>query len=469
MAAIFLLIASVVLRRSGVPSLLSPSEIGEWLVCAVTLAGTVGVALVGVVAGWLPWNRPSRGHAAWSRSVRRTRWIASIGCVWLAACVMVLGWFDLVRSAMGDWILLDEAAAVAPAMMAMFIGWWAHEPFARRHSSARSRVGFVVSQSRVLLPLLLVPVAAVLVTQELVERVFRPMSTASETAGLAAALVALLLAPALVMVVLPTAPLPSWNGLDQRIRSLFTDLRIGVRGVRLWRTDGTLMNGIALGIVPFCRWVLLSDALVDELTPDETLAVAGHEAGHLRHRHAAWLAGACIGSVGCVGLGLEALIDWMSPVLPSGPLVAWSAMGLMALIVTLFFGTVSRACERQADAFAVSALSPGDHVASDAVDAMRRALAMVAFANGIPVRRPSFRHGSIEGRRHALAALATVPKASIPIDRRVRVLKAIIVASIFISLAGALIEPPRTDPLPSPALDASPAERHIIPGTEPHA
>lgn len=441
MAALFLLIAAVVLRRSGVGPLIDPDLVGEVRLTVITLAGTLGVAALAVVAGCLPWNRPARGHDAWSRSARRTRWVCAVSCAWLAGCVLGLGWLDLVRQHLGDWVLLDEVVTIAPTIAAMLIAWWAHEPFARQHAPPQARVGFVFTQARILLPLLLVPVGTVLATQEIVERVVHPQGITAEIIGVAAAIMALLISPALVVPALSTAPLPAHDQIDERVRALFATHRIRVRGVRLWNTNGTMMNGVALGLLPWCRWVLLTDALVDGMHPDETLAVAGHEAGHLRHRHAAWLAAACIGGIGCAGIAIGTLIEWCGPILPQGAWIEWAAMVLLLVMGLGFFGIVSRCCERQADAFAVRALSTNGRLAPEAVHAMRRALAVVAFANGIPPRRLSFRHGSIDGRRRRLAAIVGVPFDAIPIDRDMRIMKILIAAALLVTIVTVVLEP----------------------------
>jgi len=462
MAALFLLIAAVVLRRSGLEPWFAPEVLGDARLTALTLSGTIGVALLAIVAGWLPWNRPARGHAAWSRSSRRTRWVGSIACSWLAACVLGFGWFDLVRARLGDWILLDEVVTIAPAIIALLIGWWAHEPFARHHAVRQARVGFVLMQARVFLPLLLVPVGAILAAQEVVDLVMPANGAVGEFIGIGVAICVLLLAPALVIPVLSTAPLPAVGGFDERVRALFANNRVSLRSVRLWNTGGTMMNGLALGLLPWCRWVLLTDALVDGLQPQETLAVAGHEAGHFRHRHAAWLAGACIGSVGCTSVGIGALFEWSAPILPESAWVEWVATGLMIAIVIGFFGVVSRNCERQADAFAVRSLSRGESVTPEAVDAMRHALATVAYANGISPTRPSFRHGSIEDRRRRLALLVGRSIHALPIDREMRMIKALIAAALLVTGASVVLE----SMSPATGLPSSVEHLRMIPATE---
>lgn len=449
MASLFVLIAAIVLRRAGVGPVVDLGWLGPAAVGSITLGGTVGVSLLALLLSYLPWNRPARGHLAWSRAARRTRWVATIACAWLAAAVLAGGWFDLVRSTIGDWILLDEAITIAPALLAMVIAWWAQAPYFLRIPSVISRSAFVIMQARIFLPLLLIPVALVLGAQELVERVDPIAGVLQEWSGLVAAMLALVLAPLFVMPALATAPLPQRDGLAEGVDRIFSQGGVRVRSVRLWLTGGTLMNGVALGLLPRCRWVLLTDALVDGLTADEVIAVAGHEAGHLRHRHMIWLAGACIGGVGAVSIGLDALWGWLAPPWASGIWAEWVALALLVGIVVLYFGAVSRVCERQADAHAVAVLSTGERIEPAAVEVMRRALAIVAFSNGIPPRRPSYRHGSIEGRRQRLAALVGLSKSALPVDRQMGVMKVVIAASIVVTAAASVLEPPIERPHPA--------------------
>ncbi|MBX3356084.1 MAG: diaminopimelate epimerase [Phycisphaeraceae bacterium] len=446
MAALFVLIAALVLRRAGVATWIEPEALGDGVVLLLVLAGTIGVALLAIGASVLPWNRPGAGHRAWSRSARRTRLVSAFAPLWLAAAILGFGWFDLVQQWIGDWILVDEAITIAPAIAAMIIAWSAHSAFVVRHTPSMSRVAIVLTQARIFLPLLLVPVGTVLAAQEVVARIMPAGSAWSEWVGLGCAIAALLLAPALVIPALSTAPLPERGDLRERMEALFTKNKVRVCEVRLWNTGGTMMNGVALGILPRVRWVLLTDALIDSLTDEEALAVAGHEAGHLRHRHMAWLAGACIGGVGAGGVGITTLMEWWAPPVLRGAAGEWVALGLLLGLVVLFFGTMSRLCERQADAYAAVSLSPCETIEPAAVEAMRRALAIVAYANGIPPTRPSFRHGSIDSRRRRLAALSGVAKRNLPVDRQMRWMQGLIVLAIVVTLLDGLIAlPPLRD------------------------
>lgn len=446
MASLFLLIAALVLNRGGVGPLVDPHEPGAPWVVALTLAGTIGLALLAVVPQLRTRWRPRAGaHSAWSRSARRTRWVGTLSCAWLAFCILGLGWLDVIRSAIGDRILLDEALAIAPAIVAMSIAWWWHSAFAMPEAGTQARAAFVFTQMRIHWPLLLAPVALVLASQEIVERLVPRASASSEWIAFGAALLALFLSPAVVIPLLSTSPLPPRPELVEPMRRLFDRPGTRVRAVRLWRTGGTLMNGVALGVLPWCRWVLLTDALVSNLHPDETLAVAAHEAGHIRRHHAAWLAASLVGGVGGAGLGVQALLDWSAPFVPHSPWVEPIAIAVVVVVAVLFFGAVSRTCERQADADSVRSLSAGNRIDPQAVASMRRALAVVAFSNGIPPKRPSFRHGSIASRRRRLESIAGLPKSALPIDRAMTLVQVLIVAALLVTVASLLLERPADD------------------------
>ncbi len=71
---------------------------------------------------------------------------------------------------------------------------------------------------------------------------------------------------------------------------------------------------------------------------------------------------------------------------------------------------------------------------------MHDALASVAQLNHIPVRRRSFRHGSMAVRQERLRRLVGAPLHRLPIDRTVRWIKGGIVVGLLLALAGAFVE-----------------------------
>ncbi len=457
-ASLFLLVAALVLRSGGVAPPWPLDSDHPWLLLAIVVGGTLGAPLLAGAAGFLPWNRRGAdAEGSWSRRLRRMRWTQTFVCAVTAGAIAGLGWLDLVRRSVGDLILVDEALALLPAICGMLLVWWVLHPAAHmphRGEPPPGRLRAVVDLARLQFPLLLVPVALVIAAQESAIRGAAWLGLPAELLATVAAIAALLAAPALMILALDTAPLPQ-DEAGESVRQVFRAAGVRVAGLRVWRTGGAMMNGMAVGLVPWCRWVLLTDLLMQCLPARGVMAVAAHEAGHLRQRHMLWLAAALVGGMGCAAVAVSGLVETVWP--PEGPLPAWvEAAGTAAAVVVGagIFGAVSRRCERQADAFAVQVLSGGADavVTEDAVQSMRRALAVVAMTNGIPPGRRSFRHGSIRSRRERLERLTGLPCRRIPIDREMRMVKLVVAAMAAASLAAAWLE---SAPVPGPPATCS--------------
>jgi len=250
------------------------------------------------------------------------------------------------------------------------------------------------------------------------------------------------------------------------------------RDILLWRTDGSMLNGAVVGVVPFARFVLLTDALVERLPREQLLAVMAHELAHAKLRHILWLAGSLIvgstiGAVATYAAGW-AVHHYTGVGSTQGHVLLASIGSVLAGISVM--GAVSRRFEWQADAFAVKHLSgrgtwevvervvpdepatadasgptpleleaaygltmspqppleqeppsptfvrrtitaDGSRIVSPAVDAMAGALLSVARLNHIPVRKWTFRHGSIAERIARIRRLEGLPPSRLPIDR----------------------------------------------------
>ena len=99
-----------------------------------------------------------------------------------------------------------------------------------------------------------------------------------------------------------------------------------------WNTDGRMINALVAGVFPRGRLLVLSDRILDELTPAELLLVVMHEIAHVKRFHvplrmAAVVPGAMVGWA--AGILLKAL--------PSEALASWASVlsGIMGLIVTV--------------------------------------------------------------------------------------------------------------------------------------
>ena len=263
----------------------------------------------------------------------------------------------------------------------------------------------------------------------------------AEVARLVAGLiVAVAIAPWLVVRTLPTRPMPPGEASDDLIEFA---RRLGLRRPRLrvWDTGHSAANALAVGFLPRPRYVLLSDLLLAGLDGPRRRAVLAHEVGHLRHRHALWLllifAATALFLAGPfdaaarLALGDAARVPaWLD----------WAVTVAVAGGTLLGFGFVSRRFERQADWFAVRAMGGGEGGSLVFADAL--ATAILAGGGGlVGPGRPrgfadaggaaewllhaagDFLHGSFQTRAAHAATLASDPRAARRFDRRMLALR----------------------------------------------
>ncbi|WP_088253097.1 M48 family metallopeptidase [Fimbriiglobus ruber] len=162
------------------------------------------------------------------------------------------------------------------------------------------------------------------------------------------------LLPRAVKPLLGLKPLPPGPTRD-RLEATARRLNFRYTELLLWPTRGAMANAMVLGVVPWARYVVFTDRLLDQLAPDELDAVLGHEVGHVRHLHIPFYAAFFMLSATVASVAAEAGARALTAAgweLPEGadefvalPVVA------MAAYVFVVFGLLSRRCERQADVF----------------------------------------------------------------------------------------------------------------------
>lgn len=425
---------------------------GAWIrVCSARLARTGNARLV--------------AHAHQVGAMTR---IAAV--VAHAFCVLGLGWLDAVRAAMGDWILLDEIVATAPPLLVFIATWFAYAPIDRALWEATllrtldegrsvgvppsSSLRAALEQFRQHAAIVLVPLSIIWTWNESLiwvanRRAWTLESDASQLAFAGAQFVgvavAFVITPPLMIRVWRTLPLGPGE-LRDRLEALCARHRVRCRDILVWRTAGGMLNGAVLGLLPRVRYILFTDALLESLSERQVEAVAAHEIAHIRRRHLPWLLGAIFASLWSgtslviwPALGADALLG--APLFTGAlsPLVTAAGFVLSLALAVMVFGTVSRAFERQADAFATQSLSGLDtttddapaRITEEAAHAMASALQAVAHFNAIPTQRFFWRHGSIRGRQRRVMALVGAPVRSTPADRPVRIIKRITAAALI--------------------------------------
>ncbi|MEM6552553.1 MAG: M48 family metallopeptidase [Planctomycetota bacterium] len=392
---------------------------------------------------WLMWH--SRARVFWPTVL-----------LGLFGLKLWLGVLATLRHTIGDWVLLDELIVMSPTLLAVGLGWAAVYPVERRLRDAEilrrldsglpiypiwTRRQYVSAQFRFQVAVILMPLLLLMAWGESV--VFMQLygwmgeTVAAWSAPIGAAVI-LLLSPPLLALVWDTAELPAGEVRD-RLEAMCERHGVRVRRLLLWRTHGGMINAAVVGFIPPLRYVLLSDALLEQVEPREIEAVMAHELAHVKHRHPVWLLGAAVvmlaGAQVLLGAGLvRAGYDTTSGNAFTLVLVLSIALWLAG------FGWVSRRFERQADTFAarhmseVLEVSPGGLDAADAasprgdgpgrfttqgVSAMAGALQRVADLNHIRPTRWEWRHGSIAQRQRNLRALEGRPAKGPLVDRLV--------------------------------------------------
>jgi STE24 endopeptidase len=385
------------------------------------------------------------------------RWIYSVGSkvvgfVTLAGYAWVihgLGWPEVVRSGLKlrDAVLLDELLILLPFLLAQLAGWFGlffGERALRPPSILEDRpvsIGrYLVLRARQTLGMVL-PAALIFSLAQDLARLRWP--TLSEEPGFQMGMMAamgtlvLVLAPAFVRLSWPTRPLPP-GPLRDRLERLAARFGFRFTDILIWETDGSVVNAGVTGALPFYRYVLLTDALIDGLDPHEVAAVFGHEVGHIRHRHLAFFGFFFVGSMGILTLASDLISVHALKGLtgPAGSTSETVAQGTITLVLGLayfavIFGILSRRFERQADVFGCRAVSCGkldcpphpDLYSRSSTPAIEgplcpvgirtfvNALKTVASLNGMEPSAMSWRHGSINRRVEFLEGLEGKPQA----------------------------------------------------------
>ena len=250
---------------------------------------------------------------------------------------LVAGLLVVIRERVVSTISVDELLVMGPTLGLIVWLWWAYYPVERRLREAGvferveagepvypvpTRGGYVVAQCRHVLMLLFVPLVLILGWVEVVHRMqargwVSEMWVGPATAGGAG--VVFVLAPLMIRHLWDTIPLPE-GPTRRRLVELCEMHAVRVRELLLWRTyaAGGVLNAGVMGVVGRLRYIMLSDALLEMLTPEQVEAVMAHELAHAKRRHMLWLPLAAIGSLGLLELSLGTLTAAASASLPAG-------------------------------------------------------------------------------------------------------------------------------------------------------
>jgi STE24 endopeptidase len=334
------------------------------------------------------WSRMLARRVATSnfhRSLRRfnqTMFVARlIVPIWFAVGVWVLGWGPLIAGEIGQDLARSVAGVIIgtfPAFAAWVGLWWSQYPADRAlreqsllldwenelplHRPPPFR-SYFSANLRLQVLFTVVPVLMIVGVRDLMMRAPHWLGAAPGPDGrvepvvelsssIFAAAVVFLFAPEILRRVLSTTPLPD-GPLRQRLEVLCRRAGIKYRQILLWKTENNVGNAAVMGILPFMRYVLLSDLLLERMTDEQIEAVFAHELGHIVHRHMAWY-GIFFVALLLLILPLQKAVDLLLPGLGGNASSAWLLLIVFgaAGFFLLLFGALSRRCERQADVYA---------------------------------------------------------------------------------------------------------------------
>ena len=243
--------------------------------------------------------------------------------------------------------------------------------------------------------------------------------------------VLLLVAPAMIQKIWGCKPLDK-GGVRNRIERLCRKAGIKYANILYWPIfGGRMITAAVLGLVKKFRYILVTDALIRVLEPEELDAVIAHEIGHVKKKHLLYYVFFFIGFSVCMVLAepffavIEILIFYWKPVYrfisTSSPywtymvtnLINLSLMILSFLIYFRFiFGYFMRNFERQADGYVYALF--------DTAQPLIRTLEKIAIYSGQPPDRPNWHHYSINERIAYLEKCEADRTAITRHDRRLR-------------------------------------------------
>jgi Zn-dependent protease with chaperone function len=259
----------------------------------------------------------------------------------------------------------------------------------------------------------------------------------------------------LVRLMLGLQPLPE-GPLRQRL--LTTGRRLGFRcgNLLLWNTRSGMANAMVVGVIPWVRYVVFTDRLIEDFTEDEVEAVFGHEVGHVRYHHMLYYVGFLLVSIAVFAI----LADFLCKVwhLEQYKILFpfWMIAFLLSYIFVVF-GFLSRRCERQADIFGCRTVScshpdcyghepgtvlapAGQTLCPTGIRTFIHALEKVADVNGISRDRPGFlqswQHSTIARRVEFLQRVLLDPRVETYFQRRVILVKWVLFFVLGAALAG---------------------------------
>jgi Zn-dependent protease with chaperone function len=348
-----------------------------WLIVALVLAFARGIVTITAVSPATDFARREYLLRRYSR-LRTYHIFILIGAHTVALYLLGWGWTVQELCGRGHQELPGaEVLLLAPFLTGLVLSWVIFYDAERSlHDAAGtddpepfwSRGAYVAFHVRQNLALVFAPLMLLILMKGLGRVVPKGQEadTFTTVAAIALAVAVFVGFPWVLRLVLGLQPLPPGE-LRDRLECAARRVHFRCGDILVWDTRGGMANAMVAGIVPWVRYVILTDRLMSELTPDEVEAVFGHEIGHVKHHHMLYYVGFVLGSLLLVFVVFELLANLLASyhvplvklednLTPQQALVLVTMLGAYLFTV---FGFLSRRCERQADVYGCRAVSCG--------------------------------------------------------------------------------------------------------------
>jgi len=389
--------------------------------------------------------------------------------VWFAVGVYCLGWGNPILGPIARWPVATPAMLLGlmPGLLAWTGLWWGQFPVDRamREQNLLYQLeadlpvvappdfrGYFTHKLRGQLLFVLVPWTAIKVLLDLSGLVMQgishtaigghwlshaPVKEFSDSAvSFACVLVVLMISPELLRHVLDTQKIPE-SPLRESLSDICRRSGVSCREILIWHTQNNLGNAAVMGLVPWVRYVMLSDLLLKSMTTEQIQAVFAHELGHVKHRHLVWFVVFLL----TFSLAISALLVMLEShlTLTTSQQQAYDITSNVGcgLVLLLAYGFLSRWFERQADVYAARTVqlaalpvAVGADLTTDAAieysgehsgaSIFASALHRVALVNNIPINARNWTHGSIASRMRYIRQFGRDPQIAERFDRTTR-------------------------------------------------
>ncbi|MDA7924039.1 M48 family metalloprotease [Mariniblastus sp.] len=347
--------------------------------------------------------------------------------VWLSASlatVWAIRWQDVVRGTwqLDRWPLLDEFFILLPVVFSLFTSWIIFSNLSRQRSktdslyfSMKRKIGLTCIRFQSCLLFVIFPAATIILIRDL-EPYLASFNAYEKSASFAVLFVTL--ATGLPLLLLTACSHTNFKDpiLENQIKTIFTQNKISLRRMRIWRTGNQVANAAVVGLIPRYRMLILSDQLLNIFPRNEVLAIARHEAGHVMLWHTFTRLSFITIPVLAITQAQPQLASLSFPIFAGGPL-EWTGKAITLLPIGIYLAFllislpwISHQMEHEADIFACqNQSSSGAEPDSDYTNDLRNALLRLAALGRGYYEKQTLLHPSLKQRIELIEKIESSP------------------------------------------------------------